>query len=193
MAAPQIAEVKIVPDRELIALVAGGDEAAFEALYERYFPRVFGFVLRRLDNRADTEETVQEVFINVFGSLDSYRGDAPFGAWVLGVTRRTIAARFKKKRHPTVPLEGTEEPETIDIGVPMLCRQPTPYELYECGERIAQIQDRARDELTEEQRVLFELHHLENRSIHEIARTLDKSEDAVKSNLYRARKLLLAS
>lgn len=192
MAAPQLADVGMVPDEELIALVAEGDEAAFEALYERYFPRVFSFARRRLDNRADTEETVQEVFINVFGSLDSYRGDAPFGAWVLGVTRRTIAARFKKKRHATVPFEGPEDPETIDIGVPMLSRQPTPYELYECGERIAEIQDRARRKLTEEQRVLFELHHLENRSIYEIARTLDKSEDAIKSNLYRARKLLLA-
>ena len=42
------------------------------------------------------------------------------------------------------------------------------------------------------QRTLFEMHHLENHPIGEIARRLRKSEDAVKSNLYRARKLLLA-
>lgn len=192
MAAAELVGGEIVPDEELIALVVGGDETAFEALYERYFSRVFSFVRRRIDNRADAEETVQEVFINVFGSLESYRGEAPFGAWVLGVTRRTIAARFKKKRHVTVSLDGPQEPETIDVGVPTVCSQPTPYELYECGERVAEIQDRARRKLTEEQCRLFELHHLQNRSIQDIARTLDKSEDAVKSNLYRARKLLLA-
>ena len=108
------------------------------------------------------------------------------------VSRRTIAARFKKKRPVTVPLEGAAEPETIGIGVPTLCREPTPHEHYECGERIAALQDRASRKLTAEQRALFELHHLQHVPIHEIARTLDKSEDAVKSNLYRARKLLLA-
>jgi RNA polymerase sigma-70 factor (ECF subfamily) len=192
MAAAELADLGIQPDEELIERVARGDEAAFEALYDRYFPRVFSFVRKRLGNRADTEETVQEVFLSVFGSMASYRGDAPFAAWVLGVTRRTIAARFKKKRHATVPFEGADEAQTIDIGVPTLHREPTPYELYECGERLASLADRARRKLTPEQRTLFELHHLEHLSIHDIARTLHKSEDAVKSNLYRARKLLLA-
>jgi len=46
--------------------------------------------------------------------------------------------------------------------------------------------------LTPEQRVLFDLHHVQNRPIHEIAKTLNRSENAIKSNLYRARKILLA-
>jgi RNA polymerase sigma-70 factor (ECF subfamily) len=192
MAAAQVMTVEVSSDAELIQRVVGGDEAAFETLYERYFPRVFGFVQKRLDNRADTEETVQEVFINVFSSMASFRGEAPFAAWVLGVARRTIASRFKKKRHATVPFDATEEPETIDIGIPTLHREPTPYEAYECGERLAHLQDRAERQLSREQRQLFQMHHLENHSIHDIALSLNKSEDAVKSNLYRARKLLLA-
>jgi len=192
MAAAEVLEVEqLVGDAELIQRVVDGDEAAFETLYERYFPRVFGYVRKRLSNRADTEETVQEVFINVFGAIASFRGDAPFSAWVLGVARRTVASRFKKKRHVTVSFEGSEEPETIDIGVPTLYRAPTPHEMYECGERLTRLQERA-GRLTQEQRRLFELHHLEHQSIHDIALILDKSEDAVKSNLYRARKLLLA-
>jgi RNA polymerase sigma-70 factor (ECF subfamily) len=180
-----------IPDDELIERVEGGDETAFQVLYERYFPRVYRFVDRRMRVRADTEETVQEVFINVFSSIGSYRGDAPFAAWVLGVTRRTIASRFKKKRHATVPLGEDEEPATLNLMMPTLRREPTPLEHYECEERIGRL-ERAVARLTEEQRTLFELHHLRHQPIHELARTLRKSEDAVKSNLYRARKLLLS-
>ena len=192
MAAGQQGGGETVADEILIERVAGGDEAAFEILYERYFARVYGFVDRRLNNRADTEETVQEVFINVFSSIGSYRGDAPFAAWVLGVARRTVASRFKRKRHPTVPLLD-EEPATVDLMVPMLRREATPFEHYECEERIARLESAARCQLTDEQRMLFELHHLRHHPIAEIARRLHKSEDAVKSNLYRTRKLLLAS
>ena len=179
-------------DDELIARVEAGEQEAFGVLYERYFPRVFHFVQRRMGNRADAEETVQEAFINVFSSLGSYRREAPFAAWVLGVTRRTLAGRFKKKRHPTVPLDTHEETDGIDVTVPIIRREPTPYENYECGERLARLEAAAERDLSAEQRQLFELHHLRSRPIQEIARELSKSEDAVKSNLYRARKLLLA-
>ncbi len=184
-------EIDSPTERQLVERVGAGDEAAFEVLYERYFPRVYHFLSRRLHNRADAEEAAQETFINVFSSIDSYRGEAPFAAWVLGVTRRTLAGRFKKKRHPTVSLEGREEPESIDLLRSALHREPTPLEHYECEERLSQLDDDVRHRLSEEQRRLFVLHHLRHRSIQDIARTLHKSEDAVKSNLYRARKLLL--
>jgi len=178
-------------DIELIEKISSGDRACFSVLYERYFPRVCGFARRRLSNRADVEETVQEVFINVFTSLDSFRGEAPFAAWVLGVTRRTIASRFKKKQHVTVPLD---DPMCDGLGdrPATLHAEPTPLEHYECAERIASIEATAREKLSREQWQMIELHHLKHRSVRQIARDLDRSEDAVKSNLYRARKLLLA-
>jgi len=182
-----------VSDEQLIERILAGEEDAFSVLYDRYFTRVFRFVQRRLNNRADVEDTVQEVFIAVFSSLESFRAEGPFGAWVLGISRRTIAARFKRKRHATVPLEGYHEnPRSIDVTMPMIRRDPTPLEIFECEERVEQMQRVASEKLSPEQRRLFELHHLSHRPIHEIARALQKSEDAVKSNLYRARKLLLA-
>ena len=71
-------------------------------------------------------------------------------------------------------------------------REPDPHEIYEFNERIGRMQDAASSSLTGEQRKLFLLHHVQNRSIQEIARQVAKSEDAVKSHLYRARKVLLA-
>jgi len=190
-AAKPIAESQI-SDEELIRSVCAGDEGAFGLLYERYFPRVYGFVNRRMNNRADTEEAVQEVFINVFSSLASFRGEASFAAWTLGVARRTVASRFKRKRHPMVPLE---DPEFGEAGDPLgrTCSEtPSPLEHYECTERIARLEAAAREELTSDQWRLFQLHHLDHRSVRDIARDLNRSEDAVKSHLYRARKLLLA-
>jgi RNA polymerase sigma-70 factor (ECF subfamily) len=188
----EVESISAPDDHELVARVRERDEAAFEILYQRYLPRIYSFVSRRVPNRADSEEIVQEVFINIFSSIGSFRGEAPFAAWALGLTRRTIANRFKKRRHATVPLELDEDADTIDLAVPTLRREPTPHDLYECAERISQLEATATRDLTPEQRQLFEMHHLRHRPIHEIARELDKTEDSVKSNLYRARQLLLA-
>jgi RNA polymerase sigma-70 factor (ECF subfamily) len=197
MAAPQTAPpstgralpfVHDDPERDLLRRVMSGDQTAFASLYDRYFPRVYDFVQRRLRNRADTEETVQEVFINLLSSIESYRGDAPFGAWVFGVTRRTVASRFKRKQHPTVPLADDDSAET---GV-SAARHADPHEAYEYRECLDRMAEIAMSELSEDQRELFRLHHLQHHSIENIARMLNRSEDSVKSNLYRARKRLLA-
>jgi len=179
-----------VSDEQLILRVRSGEREAFDVLYARYIGRVYRFVENRLNNRADVEETTQEVFVNVFASLGSFRAEAPFAAWVLGVARHTIAGRFKKKQHPTVPLVTDADGEVDSVSAGAI-HETTPLDYYELAERIRQLEE-ATDELSAEQRELFQLHHLEHRPIAEVAAILDKSEDAVKSNLYRVRKLLLA-
>ncbi|MDJ0785471.1 MAG: RNA polymerase sigma factor [Myxococcota bacterium] len=181
----------MVSDEELVDRLRAGDRASFDELYERYFPRVYRFVDRRLNNRADTEETVQEVFINLFSSVHGFRGDAPFAAWVFGLTRRTIAARFKRKRHEMVPLTSEDEDPRL-AQVAKQSNQDDPLESYECNERMRQMGEVIEKDLTAEQWNLFRLHHLENRTIQEIAASVHKTEDSIKSHLYRARRLLLA-
>ncbi len=179
-------------DEMLVDRVRNGDRAAFDEIYDRYFRRIYAFLDKRLNNRADTEETTQEVFINVFSSIDTYRGEAPFAAWIFGLTRRTLAARFRRKRHPMVPL--FEEDDDISFSSLTAAGQPeaTPLENYEMTERANQLKQTLEHELTPEQRMLFELHHIESMPIAEIAKALSKSEDSVKSNLYRTRKQLLS-
>lgn len=190
-AAERIVTTEIL-DEELIERVQQSDRAAFDILYERYFPRVAGYVRRRVNNRADAEEIVQEVFINVFTSLDSFRGEAPFAAWVLGISRYTIAGRFKKKQHKMVPFDGTHCEDEGEMSFADQQREPSPLEHYECRERVAELEAAARTRLTREQWQLVELHHVKNHSVRRMAFELDRSEDSIKSNLYRARKLLLA-
>jgi RNA polymerase sigma-70 factor (ECF subfamily) len=192
MAAPSTNLSVPVTDEDLVEATLGGDESAFKALYERYFSRIYQFVDRRMHNRADAEEVTQEVFTNLFLSLSSFRSEAPFAAWVFGVTRRTIATRFKKKRHETVLFSEENAEQAGRLSVAAVHREPDPHEVYECNERIGRMQSAATNDLTGEQRLLFLLHHIHNRSIQEIARQVAKTEDSVKSHLYRARKALLA-
>jgi len=181
-------------DNELVDLLRKGDKESFELLYQRYFKRIYHFVERRLDVRADAEETTQEVFIAVFSSIDSYRGEAPVAAWIFGITRRVIASRFKRKRHPTVPLadEDAEASAQHSQMAPNVAETPDPLRVYEYNERMGRMTAVLEKKLSREQKLLFQLHHLDERPISEIAQILDKTEDAVKSNLYRTRKLLLA-
>jgi len=187
MAAQELVAETGLSDETLVEQVRGGDRGAFDELYRRYFARIYRFLDRRLGNRADVEETVQEVFINLFASLDGFRGEAPFAAWVFGLTRRTLANRFKRKRAETVPLSSEDENLDSDAST----RDADPHLAYEFNETLARLQ-RGLEHLSADQWELFRLRHLENRSIEEIAQQLAKSEDAVKSHLYRARKVLLA-
>lgn len=181
-----------VDDVGLVERACAGERAAFDVLYGRYFGRVYAFVARRIGNRADVEETVQDVFLGVFTGLASFRREGAFAAWVLGIARRTIAGRFKKKQHATIPLDDAGEAPPLDPWIPALRPEPTPLEHYECGERFARIEAAAEGELSAEQRRLFTLHHLEHLPIQEISARLAKSEDAIKSNLYRTRRVLLS-
>lgn len=176
-------------DEELLERLLGGDGSAFDLLYDRYYSRVFHFLNRRMRNRADVEETTQEVFYNLFSSLESFRHQGPFGAWVFGITRRTLANRFKKRRIESVSLPE-EEMDAIPASQ-AVSSSIDPHEAYEYGERLERIAEAA-NELSPAQRRLFELHHIEFQSIEAIARLTQRSEDSVKSHLYRTRRLLLA-
>ncbi len=190
MAAEALVPATGQTDEALVDRVRSGDSAAFDTLYKRYFARVYRFLDRRLNNRADVEETAQEVFINLFSSIEGFRGEAPFAAWVFGLTRRTLANRFKRKRAPTVSLDA-DDSELNSETEPAATRDADPLLAYEFSERLERLQ-RGVDELSADQWELFRLRHLENHSIEQIAHRLAKSADAVKSHLYRARKVLLA-
>jgi len=71
-------------------------------------------------------------------------------------------------------------------------RGSDPLQAYEAREWVSRMDLAFQSELSAEQRTLFDMHHLQNHPIQEIARMLHKSENAIKSNLYRARKVLLA-
>jgi RNA polymerase sigma-70 factor (ECF subfamily) len=76
-------------DDDLVSRVRQGDLSAFETLYRRHCSAIFGLTLRMLQNRADAEDLVQEIFLQAYDRLSSFEGRAAFGTWLyrLGVNR----------------------------------------------------------------------------------------------------------
>ena len=88
-----------ITDGDLLALTAGGDVAAFSALYDRVTPWVFGLVRRILRNPAQSEEVTQEVMIDVWRTATRYdpdRGSAH--SWILTIAHRRAVDRVRSEQ-----------------------------------------------------------------------------------------------
>jgi RNA polymerase sigma-70 factor (ECF subfamily) len=172
-------------DLELVDAIIGGSREHFDLLYDSYFPRVYRFALKRLGDTAEAEDVAQEVFMTVFRVLPSFQGNSSLLVWIFGITRNTVNRRFRRRRPRLEPLDGAG-------GAADVPGEEVPPDRAADARRILdrceQVIER---DLTPLQRRIFHLKHLRRQPIRAIAQALDKSEDAVKANLYRMRKALL--
>lgn len=179
--------VPAIDDRELLEELKRGSQSAFETLYQRYFQRIYNFVYLRLRNHADSEEVVQETFTAVFRCIESYRGKSTLSSWIYGIAKNTVnnhlrRARTEEARIERPESEGLRPMDSLATGSPeeqLLLRR---Y-LDAVGERMGSV--------AEWQAEVFELRHLENLSIREISERTERSSDAIRSSLYRMKRLLL--
>ncbi len=170
-------------DRELVDEILGGNLEQFDLLYETYFPRVYRFALKRLGDPGEAEDVTQEVFIILLKALPSYQGQSSLLVWIFGVTRNTVNRLFRKARPILQPLESGSALDVAGPDAPADERADARRMLVRCHDIIE-------NELTPLQRRIFHLKHLRRLSIRAIAIALDKSEDAIKANLYRMRRVL---
>ena len=180
-------------ERRLIRRLQERDETAFRELVETYRDRVFNMTFRMLGNREEAEDVSQEVFITVFKSIDSFRGDAKFSTWLYRVTANHCKNRIKylARRHDR---SKSEFDERIDrqaaAGVttaPTEIRRPDQQ--VEGAETAVMIQ-KLIAELDEDHRVLIVLRDIEELSYEEICQITELPEGTVKSRLHRARQAL---
>ncbi len=172
-------------DLELVGQILGGSSEHFELLYESYFPRVYRFALKRLNDPGEAEDVTQEVFFTVFNSLGSFRGQSSLLVWIFGITRNTVNRRFRRARPRLESIDGRAARETATGEVPSDQAVDARRLLVLCEQVIE-------NELTPLQRRIFHLKHLRRQPIRNIAIALGKSEDAIKANLYRMRRALVA-
>src|SRR5438477_12359782 len=100
-----------VSDGDLIRRIARRDANAFEALYRRYARPVFGLALRRLGDRMNAEDAVQETFAAIWRSARTYKPDRGAGApWLYAVARNAIVDRSRGRNEP--PGEAPDLPST---------------------------------------------------------------------------------
>ncbi len=158
---------------------------AFETLYNNYFRRIYNFAIRRMGDPAEAEDVTQEVFTAVYSCLDRFEGKSELLVWIYGITRNILNNRLRRRaRARLLPLEYLPlEATPVDPG---------PGPRAEAREALRYVQ-RAIDNLPADQQRMLELRHAERLQIRKIALAMNRSEDAVKSGLYRARRTLASS
>lgn len=177
-------------ERRLIRRLKDRDERAFSELIEEQGDRVFNLCFRMLGNRQEAEDVAQEVFITVFKSVDSFRGDSKLSTWLYRIASNLSKNRIKylARRHDRSKVEFDEKIDrnaaSSALTSPKLAKPPD--ENLE-GHQLEQIMQKAISELEEDHRILIVLRDIEELSYEEICEITDLAEGTVKSRLHRAR------
>jgi RNA polymerase sigma-70 factor (ECF subfamily) len=162
---------------ELVAQAQQGDQTAFAALYEQYSPLVYRFLRRRLDGADEIiEDLTEDVFVKVYEKLDRYveRG-LPFTAWLYRIAHNRLVDHLRSL------------PRTSASSLDAVAEVPERA----ASAAFSRVLDRqslapAMARLTPEQREAVELRFIEGMSVAEAARTMGRSDEAVKKLQARA-------
>jgi RNA polymerase sigma-70 factor (ECF subfamily) len=166
-------------DLDLARAAAAGDSEAFERLYEQHHRRVYSLCLRMLGNATQAEDLTQEVFLQVFRKLKSFRGDSAFTTWLHRLTVNQVLMHFRKRG---VKFEHTsgEGDFTNVVETPLQSTRRISM-----VERLAL--EKAISELPPGYKTVFVLHDVEGYEHEEIADMLGISIGTSKSQLHKAR------
>jgi RNA polymerase sigma-70 factor (ECF subfamily) len=179
-----------VDESKLIRRLKKRDEDAFAKMVQLYQNRVFALVFRMLGDRAEAEDLAQEVFVTVFKSIDSFRGDSKFSTWLYRVATNHCKNRIKylQRRHHQRKMDIDDARET-EFSSPLAPRSSRPDELAGAHE-LERIIQASLAELDEEHRVVIILRDIDHLSYAEIAEITGVAEGTVKSRLFRGRATL---
>src|SRR5918992_3799921 len=168
-----------ISDYGLAQSAAQGDMGAFEQLYQRHNRRVYSLCLRMTGNVSEAEDLAQEVFIQLFRKIGSFRGESAFTTWLHRLTVNQVLMHFRKRG---VRLEQTTDEGEMPVQIVRGTEDPTRMPVVD---RIAL--DTAVAALPPGYRSVFVLHDVEGHEHEEIARLLGCSVGTSKSQLHKAR------
>jgi RNA polymerase sigma-70 factor (ECF subfamily) len=194
------ARLELVPpddrdgERQLARLASSGDEGAFERLYETHVGRVFALTLRMSGSRQRATELTQDVFVQVWERLASWRGESALGSWIYRLTVNLVLSNVRtdkrRQKYETPeehmddgkPAAGSEQRES-STGNRGVVRPASVLEGIDLERAIATLPPGAR--------TVFVLHDVEGYQHDEIARMTGTAEGTCRAQLHRARKLLI--
>ena len=159
----------------LIRRAISGDEGALRALWTRHAPHIDMVVRRLVGGDPDVAADIaQEVWIQIFRALPSYRGDSQFSTWAHRIAvNRTLNALRKTRRLATIETEVKEDSATVE---------PDHDRTF-----MAQSIEDAAAKLSPGARTVFMLHDVEGYTHEEIAEELGITPGGSKSQLFKAR------
>ena len=170
-------------EMEIIRLAQGGDAAAFEHLYKSHCRRVYALCLRMTGNPALAEDLTQDVFLQVFRKIQTFRAESAFSTWLYRLAVNIVLMRRRIKTLKETSLEGGSETEGD---------APPHREIGRLDQYLGGVVDRlnlrrALRQLPRGYRQIFVLHDVMGYEHHEIAEALGCSIGNSKSQLHKAR------
>jgi RNA polymerase sigma-70 factor (ECF subfamily) len=184
-------------EQRFIERLVARDERSFNELVELYGERVYRLMFRMLARKEEAEDMAQEVFVQVFKSIDQFRGDAKLSTWVYRVAVNLCKNRSKylARRHSHAQDELEPHAERSALGE---ARGVTSSELagpdqIVIGYQLEVIVKRCIAGLDPEFREVLVLRDVEDLTYEEIGEITGLAEGTVKSRLHRARGMLKQS
>jgi RNA polymerase sigma-70 factor (ECF subfamily) len=174
----------VLTDQELVTSVLTGDQYAFAELVERYQQAVYNLAYRMLGNAGEAEDAAQEAFLRAYQHMKRYDASRPFKTWLLSIASNHCIDRLRKRRMTWLSLD-----EPLPHHPALNSDAPQPETAALLGERDAALHELLA-ELEPEYRMAVVLRYWYDMSYTEIAEMMDTSESAIKSRLFRARRLL---
>ena len=159
-------------DQDLARRAGQGDHEAFAQLYETHFDKIFRYVVLKIRNQAEAEDMAQQVFIKAYESIGSYQSQGvPFTAWLFRIAHNQMVDYVRKQsKKQTVPLDeslqikdDSDVEHEVEVKIEM--------------EKVVL----ATAKLTKAQREVISLRFAGGLSITEAAKTMRKSEGAIKA------------
>jgi RNA polymerase sigma-70 factor, ECF subfamily len=172
---------------EVIRLAQQGDSVAFEHIYRLHSPRVYALCLRLVRDPAEAEDFTQDVFLQLFRKIHTFRGESAFSSWLYRLAANQVFMSFRKKKLTMKSLESATECDDesdstkLQVGV-------TDLRLSGLFDRINL--QAAIKQLPEGYKAMFILHDVHGYEHNEIAKMFGCSVGNSKSQLHRARKRL---
>lgn len=166
-------------DIDLCRLAANGNLEAFELVYERYHRRTYSLCLRMTASQTEAEDLTQEVFIQLFRKIGSFRGDSAFSTWLHRLTVNQVLMHFRRR---SVKNERTSEDGEMPEKPVAGSANPNKMAVVD---RIA-LKNAIR-QLPNGYRRVFVLHDVEGFEHEEVSRIMGISVGTSKSQLHKAR------
>lgn len=160
-----------------VQLAADGDVTAFEELYKSYHRRVYSLCLRMTRSVSEADDLTQDVFVQLFRKLKTFRGEASFATWLHRLTVNEVLMHFRKAA--VRPEQTIEDPPIQVVGG---TENPARMSLLD---RISL--DEALTQLPPGYRAVFVLHDVEGYEHHQIGKMLGCAVGTSKSQLHKAR------
>ncbi|SHG85678.1 RNA polymerase sigma factor [Flagellimonas flava] len=178
-------------DKAFLADLKAQKQTAFSRLLDDYQRKVFNTCLSFVPNREDAEDIAQEVFMEVYASIDKFREDAKLSTWIYRISVNKslefIRKQKTKKRFGFMQsITGSELPLDKTSYFTEFNHPGIQLENKEKSE----ILFAAINKLPEAQRVVFTLHRIDGLSYKEISEVTEKSISSIESLLFRAKRNL---